>query len=447
MRPVILLVLLPVMAGMVHGQEPVPPLDPRAGEAAKPTTESRSRQFLVHGSNLQVRNAVATLADETRQALVDVVGGGDGFKNPIVIELRGRPGTKVPPNPMAVSVYTVNGGFRLQLDIHLARGIDREALERRIIELLIFERSLRNRSADGFEDRLLVPDWLLEGFLEKFRWRRQEGDRNLYAALFKRKALFSVERLLPERAARDLGAGERAAFRASSGALVMALLDQPDGKEGMAGFLSEVATFEGQPMAILMKHFPDMNLGENSLEKWWALQLARMAEAPVTEMMTVAETEAALDEALVIRFDDGQGGSIGLEPAQFRDVLALDPERRLAAVGPVADRLTLMSFRAFPGHRPVIAGYLAILGELVQDRDENLDARLTELDQSRDYLRRIGVRTRDILEWYHITTAVEVSGAFDDYLKLKEKLQQGPSQRRGPISAYLDAIEKVYERP
>lgn len=446
MRLGLLLALLPVLAGTAGGQEEVPAVDSAGAAVAKPMTESRSRQFIVHGANLQVRNAVATLADETRQALVDEIGGGEGFKNPIVIELRGQPGGKLPPNPLAVSFYTVGGGFRLQLDIHLARGIDREGLERKILELLIFERSLRNRSAEGFEDRLLVPDWLLEGWLEKFRWKRKEGDRDLYAALFKRKALFSVKRLLPAQAARDLGAGERAAFRASSGALVMALLEQPDGKEGMAGFLSEVATFEGQPMALLMKHFPDMNLGEKSLEKWWALQLARMAEVPVTELMTIADTEAALDEALVIRFENGSGGTIELRPEQFRDVVALDPERRLAAVKPVTDRLILLSFRAFPGHRPVIAGYLTILGELMQDQDEELDARLAELEESREYLRKMGIRTRDILEWYHITTATEVSGAFDDYLKLKEKLGEGATKRSGPISEYLDAINKVYER-
>ncbi len=446
MRFGILIMLLPTMAGLALGQEEVAPVDPDGGNVAKPMTESRSRQFVVHGANLQVRNAVATMADETRKALVDEIGGGADFKNPIVIQLRGMPGGKVPPNLFAVQGFGLKNGFRLQLDIHLARGVDREELERRILELLIFERSLRGRNPNGFEDRLLVPDWLLEGLLEKFRWKRKEGDRNLYAALFKRKALFTVERLLPEEAARGLGAGERAAFRASSGALVMALLEQNGGKEGMAGFLGEIATFEGLPMALLMKHFPEMNLGENSLEKWWALQLARMAEAPVTEMMTIAETEKALDAALVIRFDNGQGGSIELQSAQFRDVVALDPERRLAAIKPVADRLILMSFRSFPGHGPVISGYLAILGDLMADRDENLDARLAKLEESRVYLRQTGTRMRDILEWYHITTAREVSGEFEDYMKTKEALERDPTPRTGPISEYLDSIQKIYER-
>ena len=89
---------------------------------------------------------------------------------------------------------------------------------------------------------------------------------------------------------------------------------------------------------------------------------------------------------------------------------------------------------------------VAYLKSLLAERDENLDARLAELEESRDYLRGIGTRVRDILEWYHITTAVEVSGAFDDYLKLKKQLSEGPTERSGPIARYLDGIEKVYER-
>lgn len=430
-------------------EEPIPAGDMVApiGEAvAKPMTESRSRQFVVHGANLQVRNAVATMADETLAALVRKVGGEGEVKNPIVIELRGVPGDPEPPNLFAVSPYALNDGFRLQLDVHLARGLDREKLERHVLELLVYERSLRGRSSVGFTDRLLIPDWLVEGLLESFRWQRKDGDRELYAALFERKALFTVERLLPEDAANGLGAGERAAFRASSGALVMALLEQDGGKEGMAGLLGEVATFEGQQMALLMKHFPDMNLGENSLEKWWALQLARMSEAPVTEMMRIADTEEALDKALVIEFGDGEDGVIALRPEEFRDVMALEPKRRLEAIQPVADSLSLLSFRAFPGHRPVIEGYLGILGDLMGEQDENLDARIAELEEAREYLRETGTRMRDVLEWYHITTAVEVSGVFDDYLELKKKLSEEPTERTGPISRYLDGIDKVYDR-
>ena len=80
------------------------------------------------------------------------------------------------------------------------------------------------------------------------------------------------------------------------------------------------------------------------------------------------------------------------------------------------------------------------------DRDENLDARLPDLEEARGILREIGKRTRDILEWYHITTAREVSGAFDDYLELKKKLSDEPTQRTGPVSRYLDRIENVYKR-
>ena len=446
-----MLALLPAGTGWgqegAEGEGPPPqavvvPEDP----APKAMTESLSKQFVVHGATLKVRSAVATLAEETREALIKEVGEPGESKNKIVIELRGKPGDPVPPNLFAVSPYALATGFRLQLDVHMARGIDGRELERHLVELLIYERSLRERNPVGFEDRLLLPDWLLEGFLETFRWRRKDVDRAMYVALSQRKGLFTVEQLLQDGAADGLMAGERAAFRASAGALVMALMQQEDGKEGMQGFLGEVATFEGQQLALLMKHFPGMNLGQKSLEKWWALQLARMAEAQVTEMMTVAETEKALTEILQLRFPDGQGGDIVLTPGQFRDVVALDVERRTAAVQPVADSLSLLQFRAFPGHRPIILGYLGILSDLVADRDEDMAARVAELDEARGHLTETGKRVRDLLEWYHITTAREVSGEFEDYMKTKEALERDPTPRTGPISEYLDSIQKIYER-
>ena len=420
------------------------PVETPEREAAKPMTVSRSRQFVVHGANLRIRSAVATLAEETREALVKEVGGGEEWKNTIVIELRGKPGDPAPPAVFASKYFALPDGFRLQLFVHLARGIDQEELRRHLLELLVYERCLRGRNPVDFQEELILPAWVTAGLLESFRWRKKEGDRALYAALFERKALFPVERLLSDD--EELGPGERDAFRASAGALVMALLGQDGGREGMAGFLREVGTFRGQQLALVMKHFPGMNLGQKSLEKWWALQLARMAEPPVTQSLTILATDAELTRLLVIRFEDGQGARIELEPSQFRDLLALDPVRRGKVVKPVADTLSHLHLGAFPGYRPIITEYLRIMADLLEDRDEELEARLAEVDRGRAYMVETGERTRDLLDWYRITSATEVSGAFEDYTRLKEELEKDLNPSPGPISRYLDDLQKLYGR-
>lgn len=417
---------------------------PEANGEVKPMTLSRSRQFVVHGASLLIRNVVATLAEETRAALIEEVGGGDEWKNTIVIELRGKPGDKVPATLFASKYFALPEGFRLQLFVHMARGIDQDMLRRHLLELLVYERSLAGQNPEGIQEELLLPKWLVEGLLESFLWRKKEGDRGLYAALFEQKALFPVERLLRED--EKLGPGERDAFRASAGTLVLALLGQEGGKEGMAGFLAEVGTFRGEQLALLMKHFPGVNLGEKSLEKWWALQLARMAELPVTQSLTILATEAEMKKLLAVRFEDGRGGTIELEPEQFRDLLALEPARRGEIVKPVADSLSRLYSSAFPGYRPMIAEYLKVMADLLEDRDEDLEERLAELQGGRAYLVATGERTRDLLDWYRISTATEMSGAFEDYTKLKEELDRNDNPRTGPVSRYLDDLQKVYGR-
>ena len=56
------------------------------GKVAKPMTVSLSQQFTVHGGDLKLRTAVAGLAEETKTALEEEVGGKE-WKHIIVIEL------------------------------------------------------------------------------------------------------------------------------------------------------------------------------------------------------------------------------------------------------------------------------------------------------------------------------------------------------------------------
>jgi hypothetical protein len=82
----------------------------------------------------------------------------------------------------------------------------------------------------------------------------------------------------------------------------------------------------------------------------------------------------------------------------------------------------------------------------LEDRDEELEARLAELDRGRAYMVETGERTRDLLDWYRITSATEVSGEFEDYTRLMEELEKDVNPSPGPISRYLDDLQKLYER-
>ncbi|MDP6207358.1 MAG: hypothetical protein QGG01_03575, partial [Roseibacillus sp.] len=260
-------------------------------KSPSPRTESESRQFVVHGADFVTRGAIASVAESTRMALLETIGKDEeGWEHAIAIQLRDGAA------PMKTNFFHVPGGYRLQLDVFLARGKP-AGLEPALLELLLIEYGLRGRGDEAVES-VGVPIWLVEGMLESFRWKRGEREHALYAALFRKNELYPVKKLLEMRPLEEMDSIARAAYRASSGALVMSLLEQNGGRKSMRTMLRELSTFEGDEMALLMKHFPGMNLGPESFSKWWALQLAQMAEKPFPHVLTIEETEKELQALL-----------------------------------------------------------------------------------------------------------------------------------------------------
>lgn len=420
-------------------------------EAAPEKTVSSSEQFIVHGSTLPVRSGVASLAEGVREALVKEVGPGPissetgkpAEAHPIVIELH-----DAGSDSMRAEFRILDDGFRLQLDVYLSRGIDREAMERQLLELLIYERGLRDRDPASVPRRLFIPPWLVDGLREAMKWRAQEADRDLYKVLFERNAVVPVGELLDLEKVTDLDGASRVSYRISAGALVMGLLSQDGGRGAMGELLTAAATHEGDIRVLLRRFFPGMNLGEKSLKKWWALQLARMAEPDVLSTLTIQETEERLAEILVLRLTlgDEEETTMEIHPEHYRDLLAFPLEKRKEALEVLVSEANTYYVRAFPAYRKIIEEYLRILAELAHDRDENVDERLEELSLARRVLAVRGEELADLLDWYQITSAREVSGEFGDYRELKKRLdaEGGRVRGGGPISRYLDQVEVLF---
>lgn len=439
--------------------EPVP----RAIQVAEPPGEkprlgpewivSRSEQFRVSGGDALVRGNAAMLAEEGKDELLRLTEEKDAWKVPVTIMLAGKPGDPPPPRTIAMRLLMVEGAGELRIDVHLARGLDqeqeRERFKRAVTAALLYERSIRQRKPGDADTPLFVPPWLSDGLREATAWRLNQSDRKLYEALFKRGGLFKIEDLfaMSENGFEEMDAAMRAAFRVSSGALVMALLEQPQGKEGFRAFLSEVAGFEGEMPSLLRKHFPELNLSETSLAKWWALQLANKGALNLlTDIFSVAQTEAALNESLHLDFKDAEGIVRRKELSAWPELSALKQPERAALIRPARDALARLSFRCFPSYRPMLSEYQLILDDIARDKTTDVAARLAALDERRKTMIARSARARDYLDWFEITRARETSGAFDDYLRLKERLKANPHQRKDPVSDYLDRMEKTFHR-
>ena len=410
---------------------------------------SRSKQFRISGGDPASRSTVAVLAEEAKDEFLRLTEEKDEWKVPITITLHGKSGDPMPLRTVAMNILVSELGYDLRLDVHLSRGIEHERLKSATTSALIYERALRNRPAKESETPFLVPPWLVDGLREATAWRLNQSDRRLYEALFKTGGLFKIDAIfsLDESGFEDMDAAMRAAFRVSSGSLVMALLQQPQGKAGFRSFLTDVAAYEGEMPALLRKHFPELNLSETSLSKWWALQLANIGgQNLASDILTIVQTESALTEALRLNYRTAEGIILQKELAAWPEVAALPEPERVAAVRLAQDALIRLSYRCFPSYRPILAEYQIALSAIAKKKISDLPAKLTALEERRATMSAKAQRARDYLNWFEITRARETSGAFDDYMRLKERLKTNPHRRDDEISKYLDRMDAIFSR-
>jgi hypothetical protein len=429
---------------------PVPAADfPSAPSPDAKQIISASGQFRISGGEAAMRSSLSFLAESTKDELQALSQKPATWKIPISILLHGKQGDPIPARQLVNDLQWGEDGFRLSIHAHIAQGLNQARLRSAILAALIYEKSLRNLPPGPLEEKLIVRPWLIEGISEALDWRAGKSDRRLYQAIFQSGGLFRLEEMLDVSQTQwdDSDAAMRAAFRVSAGGLIMALLEQPSGQEGFDKFLNEAAQFGGDMPVLLRKHFPSLSLSQKSLEKWWALQMANQARLSLTEVMTIADTEQALRQALQLRLRDESGLIRMIDVAAWEQLHDAPQPARAFGVAQAQDALIRLSYRCFPSYRPILVDYQSFLQSLVKaEKKEQLAASLRDLDETRLIMQQRSARAIDYLDWFEITRARETSGVFDDYIKLKKRLDQGINARPDHLSRYLDRAQQLFQR-
>jgi hypothetical protein len=339
--------------------------------------------------------------------------------------------------------------FKLRVHAHLAQGVDEVKFRSAIITALLYERALRGKKPGPMDTGLVVRPWLVEGIAEMLAWKSGKRDRRVYKILFESGGVYEAETLLAITQAQydDYDEAMRSAFRTSSGALVMALLEQPEGKSRFSAFLSEAALFGGDITMSLRKHFVNLNLSAKSLEKWWSLQMANMSRNSLDDVITIHDSEKGLEDALMLQFVDESGKSELRGFASWQEFLALNDASRAYGIRQSQDKLTRLSYRCFPSYRNLIQEYQAVLQTLATKKTgKELAEKIAELANRRTLMSQRATHATDFLDWYEITRARDTTGAFDDYMKLKKRLDEGFIRKDDHVSRYLDRAQKLYDR-
>lgn len=446
------LILLPLLfnAGLLAQEE-------NFGEPFVPQVQSVTsfdQRIVVYGSTNVTRTAVLSEITDLRNELSYILGSdekGAGnsiypLENDLIITLYGEPGDPAPANLFGRKIQQVDGSerFRIDLGVHLARGLNREDLRRETLECLLLDKGLRSEMKEG--RALKLAAWIPIGLIERMTWRRGEADRGLYKALFKSGYMLDLDEMLEIEDISGFDAAQRTAFRISAGGFAMALLAQENGQETFRKFLAATIANEGEPSLLVRRYFFETGISEQSFAIWWALQMQNLTQNFFSESLTITATDEALSNLLQgVIVDEDESERI-YRLAAFQEIVELPQESRDFLLARMIERLGMLSFRCFPSYRPMIDEYAKIIRQLETGNTDTVGERLAAIEEERVLLRQASTRTRDYLDWYRISTATDVTGDFRSYQELKRKLATQPTLNPGPIDRYLDGIQRLYDQ-
>jgi len=285
--------------------QPAPRVTTPADKLPVTSSTSASRQFIVHGKVFETRSAMSSRCDEISQELRKVLNDKEPFVLPVVVVLNtGEEAekSKGPPISTAISELT-HGGFHLQVTVNERPGLKVEDLHKEVVRALLAERILRNhQKITTPQGRLLLPDWVMTGVLHAMDYRASVRPSALFATIFRSGKIYGIEEIITASPV-EMDGLSRSIYETSCGALVLALVDQPDGPSRFNKFLNLLASDPRSERDLLNVAFPTFAASASSLNKWWSLQLATLSKPGIAEPYTAAESLKAIEDAITIRYE------------------------------------------------------------------------------------------------------------------------------------------------
>lgn len=269
------------------------------------SSTSSSRQFVVHGKVFETRSGMSSRCDEIAQELRKALNDKEPWVLPIVVLLNtGEDAAKSKGPPVATTISELNfGGFHIQVTINEKPGLNAADLRKEVVRALLAERILRNhQKIEAPQGRMLLPDWVMTGVLLAMDYRSSANPSAMFSSLFRSGKIYGIEEII-EASPVDMDGLSRTIYETSCCALVLALVDQPEGPQHLNKFLNALAVDQRTERELLGAAFPNLAVSSSSLNKWWSLQLAALAKPGIGEPLSPAESVKAIEEAISIHYE------------------------------------------------------------------------------------------------------------------------------------------------
>ncbi|MFN2622505.1 MAG: hypothetical protein ABR611_06635 [Chthoniobacterales bacterium] len=402
---------------------------------------STSRQFIVYGTDVEVRGAICDFAERTKRELLTLVDERDDWKTAIVINPQ-YPQANLPELPqLRVDVGQTGFGLKLQLDLVVSSQVTRPEIRREMLRALLLEMMYRGQpNLPAGAAYISPPDWLLEGIPSAESDLSRDRVAGVLALPATANTVLPLEKFLMQRP-ELLDAAGRTLYRAYAFALVDLLSGAPDGPRRLARFVADLPVASNDPMSELRKHFPNLFASEMA-EKNWAKQIARLSAGQPYQLLGSAETGRLLTEKLRLEISE-RGLEKSYELEQFPIFLKFGSAK--SVLGALAHDLSALATRANPVYAPIVAEYADIAARLLRGKTGGLRRRLERLRSARDNVTAQMHQIDDYMNWFEATNLAGPSGEFTDYMRAAKRAGQPERTKRDPISVYLDVLETQFE--
>lgn len=384
-------------------------------------------------------------ADDTKEQFLKLLDANDGWKRPIVIQLTSLDTANPNQPPSEVQIVNTEEGFKVQIGIVLGADPREAHFPQQLIRALLLEYAYRNQPAlvQPGASYAEPPPWLIDGIASIAADPDPEAGSGLFRSLMGSGRTPTLATFLSENP-ETLDTPSRRLYSACSMSLIRLLVGLPNGHVLMQDFIRHWPGPNADPEVELLKAFPALNSGGQSLEKWWTLGLASLAAADRYQGLSLPETSQQLDQDLkfdVVTDKAGKKQSFTLDqyPA-FKNAPGAT-----AALNNLSITLIRLETQATPLMREIVRGYEDLSVQLSHHESRHLQARLAALTAYRVKLTTHMDQIADYLNWYEATQRTQASGSFDEYIRTADQLDKDPSPvRNDPISKYLDSVEQQF---
>lgn len=425
-------------------------LAPGSGRAFEPVQRSisSSQQFIVYCSDARLRLAVTGYVETAKRDVLEALGVGDHWKFPIVIELRRPVSTDVGQPLRQVGLIETEGGWKVQIDVVLREDEFKQVrFPQLIIRGILLELAYRKHPPTVGLSYHQPPSWLVEGLARNMQVKATAMEPNgaVFRQLIETGHLPSIQDFLKSNV-ETMDPTSLTVHGSCAASLLDMLAGLPGGQAALVRMLEGLGESDGDPVALLLKHFPTLGGNEVALEKWWTLGLARYSTLDRHLALNVTETDARLTPLLnlTVVTDVKKGTKQEFTLANYKEFIKYPGAK--AALFAQSNTLAGLIPQAHPLLRPVVAEYQRIATELANGKKRRMDEALSEAANFRVMIVQRMDKVADYLNWYEATQMSERSGAFDDYLKGAKAIEKmAPPKRNDSISKYIDMVQREFE--